>query len=360
MKFKHVYALMATLLVVGLLVPVVGCAAEAPAPAPTMELRFSSPLPEVSIVCKFQSFFLDEVTARTNGRITFERFWGGTLVGPAEVLDAPGAGVVDISMGLWIYAPGKVPLGNFEYNFPFNDPDMRTQVKIKREMFEEIPALNEELAQFNIAPIFTLEALPPYNLLSLEPIRTLDDLKGKKVGHTPVEYTPIFEAAGAVSVISPATEFYARLERGVVDAICLPMVIQEIFKPREVAKHYTTIDIGSPVAYTLWMNLDVWNSLTSADKKLFQEVGNEAQEVHIAALEAAEATVRATYEEDGVTFYTMPAADIGKWMNAMPDVVADWAEDMEANGLPGWEVAEMYLELSAREGWKYPRQWGIR
>jgi len=325
-----------------------------------MELKFASPLPEVSIVSVYQKFWMNEVTARTNGRITFETFWAGSLVGPPEVLDAPGKGVVDISMGLWIYAPGKVPLGNFDYVFPFNDPDMRTQVKIKREMFERIPALYAELAQFNIAPLFTFEAIPPYNILSLEPIRTLDDLKGKKVGHTPVEHTPIFEAVGAVSVISPATEFYTRLERGVVDAIDLPMLIQEIFKPREVAKYYTTIDIASPVPYTMWANLDLWNSLTPEDKRIWQEVGIEADEVHIAALEEAEAKVRQVYEEDGVTFYTMPAADIEKWVKAMPDVVTEWAESMEAKGLPGWEVAEMYLELSEREGWKFPRQWGVR
>ena len=359
MKFRFVYLIMAVLLVVGLLMPVVGCAGAAE-PPPTMQLRFACPIPEASFISQYQRFWLDEVTARTDGRITFEEFWGGSLVGPAEVLDAPGQGVVDICMGLWIYAPGKVPLGNFEYNFPFNIPDMRTQAKIKREMFEKIPALNEELAQFNIAPVFTFMPLAPYDILSLEPIRTIDDLKGKKVSHTPVEMTPVFEAVGAVSVISPATEFYTQLERGVVDFIILPLVVQEIFKPREVAKYYTTTSILSPVPYTLWVNLDLWNSLTPEDKKIWQEVGKEAEEVHITAMEDAEATVRQVYEDDGVTFYTMSDADIEKWMNAMPDVVTEWAESMEAQGLPGWEVAETYLELSEREGWTYPRQWGVR
>ena len=175
-----------------------------------------------------------------------------------------------------------------------------------------------------------------------------------------MELTPVFEAVGAVSVISPATEFYTQLERGVVDAICLPLLIQEIFKPREVAKHYTTIDILSPVPYTLWTNLDLWNSLTPEDKKIWQEVGKEAEEVHVTLMEDADATVRQVYLDDGVTFHIMSDADIEKWMNAMPDVVTEWAESMEAKGLPGWEVADMYLELSAREGWTYPRQWGVR
>ncbi len=328
--------------------------------AKSMKLRFSSPIAAVAVISKYQKFYLSEITKRTKGRITFEEHWGGSLVGPAEVLDAPGKGVIDLGMGLWIYAPGKVPLGNFEFNFPFNDPKMRTQVKIKREMFNKIPALNGELAKFNIAPPPTFSAVPAYNLLSRQPIRSLEDLKGKRIGHTPVEFTEAFKAAGAVSVISPATEYYQRLERGVIDGLCLPLVLQDIFKLSEVAKHYTAINLITTVPYTIWINADKWKSLNKEDQKIFLEVGKEADEVQVAALEAQEGASRAKYEKDGVTFYTMPAADIERWMKSMPDIVAEWAKKMESQGHPGWKIADTYLELMQREGWKFPRKWGVR
>ncbi len=189
----------------------------------------------------------------------------------------------------------------------------------------------------------------------------MDDLKGKKIAHTSVEFTPMFEAAGAVSVISQAAEFYQRMERGVVDGSSLPLVINDVFKLREVAKHYTALGLATVVPYTLWINLKTWNSLSPEDQKIFQQVGLEAEERQIVAWINAEKKLREVeYPKAGVSFHKLPAADIAKWIKAMPDVPGEWAKKMEKKGLPGWEIVDMYLELHEREGWKFPRQWGMK
>jgi TRAP-type C4-dicarboxylate transport system substrate-binding protein len=355
---KGMLVALALLLVAGMVSVSFVDAASAPAPAPdkTMTLRFSCHVPE-SPATTFAKYVMEEVTKRTNGRIAWQTYWGGSLVGGKEALKATSDGVVDMSFGLWIYEPTLLPLGGFDMLLPFNSPDVRAQARMKREIYQKNPALNGELAKVKIAPIITFIGIPSLGLVSLKPIDSIDDLKGKKIGHTAVELTPILKAAGAVSVISEAPEFYARLERGVIDGCILPLVISSVLRLGEVAKHYTELDLSTSVGYTLWINLNTWNKLLPEDQKIFQQVGLEAEERQTVVWESFEKKVR---QGAGVTFHRLPAADTAKWIKALPDVVAEWAKKMESKGLPGWEIMNMYLQLHEKNGWKFPRQWGMK
>ncbi|MEW6668272.1 MAG: TRAP transporter substrate-binding protein DctP [Thermodesulfobacteriota bacterium] len=349
---KGLFVALALALVVG----VVNTSPAQTTPGKTMKLRFSCHVPE-SPATVFARYVIDEVNKRTDGRITWQTYWGGSLVGGKEALKATADGVVDMSFGVWIFEPASLPLGAFDLVLPFNLPDVRTEVKMKREMYEKIPSLNGELAAVKIAPVITFIGLPSLGLVSTKPIASLEDLKGKKIGHTSVELTPILKAAGAVSVISEAVEFYERLERGVIDGCILPLVISEVLRLREVAKHYTQLDLSTSVGYTLWINLNTWNKLSPGDKRIFQQAGLEAEERQTAVWETVEKKVR---EAGGVTFHRLPAPDTAKWIQALPDVVAEWARKMEGKGLPGWEIMNTYLALHEKNGWKFPRQWGMK
>lgn len=325
---------------------------------PTITLRAGSPFPESHILAAGTKAFLDAVESKSNGRIKFQRFWAGTLVKPAEILESTSKGVVDVANGLWIYAPGKVPLGSFEYNFIFNDPKWRVQSKIKRELYAQIPELNAELAKFNIAPALQFGALTSYDIISRKPIKTLDDLRGLRIAHTPTEYVPVFASVGAASVVMPAGEMYQSLERGVVDAVALPLELMHAFKLHEVAKTYFITGLSTPAPVSVWVNLDTWKKLTSTDQKLFIEAGNEAEQAYLNNLEVHLAKAKLQFEKAGVTTVNLSGADKTKWATNMPDVPAQWADKMQANGLPGWRIVDKYMEISRTEGWQFPRKWG--
>jgi TRAP-type transport system periplasmic protein len=323
---------------------------------PQTVLKFASPLPEKSIYAAGPTAFMKKIEERTQGRIKFQTFWGGTLVKPPEVVDSCGKGVADLVHGLWIYDPGKLPLGNYDYNFFFNEPNLRTQSKIKREMFAVIPALNDELAKYNIAPALQFMAVSSYDFLSRVPIRSLEDFKGKKVAHTPVEHVPAYESIGGASVITPAGPVYSMLERGLVEIAAYPTEVFNMFKMQEVAKHLTTGGFSMAVSVSLWMNMDKWKTLTEKDRELFIEVGKEADEVHVQELVRHLDQAMETFKNAGGTVYTLSEADKKKWMAAMPDLPTDWAKKMEAKGLPGRQIVEKYIELSAKYGWTILRK----
>ncbi len=64
-------------------------------------------------------WWMDKVTEKTKGQVTFQSHWGASLAPPAGHIDLLEKGMVEIILGCRIYTPGKFPLGAFEYIFPF-------------------------------------------------------------------------------------------------------------------------------------------------------------------------------------------------------------------------------------------------
>lgn len=200
----------------------------------------------------------------------------------------------------------------------------------------------------------------PYDLLTRKPVKTLADLNGMRIGHTPVEFVPAFSKAGAASVISSAQEFYSRLERGLIDGICLNVNIMKIYKLHEVAKYYTTINLNTTALFTLYINADTWKKLSTEDQGVFRDTAKEAEQFYLDGLNKEVADARKLYQDAGIQFYEMPASDTKQWAISLPDVPAEWAKKMEAKGAAGWQIVNRYLELSKKEGWEFPRKWGVR
>jgi TRAP-type C4-dicarboxylate transport system substrate-binding protein len=129
-------------------------------------------------------------------------------------------------------------------------------------------------------------------------------------------------------------------------------------KNYEISKYYTYTDLGTSAPLGMWMNLDVFNSLSPELQALFEEVSKETEAYHInLLLERKEGYIK-TLKEAGVTFYTMSDADRAKWAELMPDIPAEWAEKMEERGWPGHEIVDTFMEITTKAGHKWPRQWG--
>ena len=86
-----------------------------------------------------QKWFIDEVTKRTNGRISFKEYWAAALVPAKEHLDATKTGTIDLTRICYLYWPSSFPLNALPYMFPFanREPDMGQRVM--RKMYEEFP-----------------------------------------------------------------------------------------------------------------------------------------------------------------------------------------------------------------------------
>src|SRR5436189_5954956 len=91
--------------------------------------------------------------------------------------------------------------------------------RIIHTLYAETPALQEEMRQQNLHPLFW-HVLDPYYMICRTPVRTIADLKGKKVRSYGEDVPRLLQAVGAVPVNLLPAELYESLQKGTID--CTP------------------------------------------------------------------------------------------------------------------------------------------
>jgi len=155
-------------------------------------------------------WWMDKVTEKTKGQVTFQSHWGASLAPPAGHIDLLEKGMVEVILGCRIYTPGKFPLGAFEYIFPFGPLDSHMVLQAKRQLYEEIPGFRDELAKANALLISNFSTMP-YDICSKTPIQKLDDFKGKRIGLIGRYFSRWVQPTGAVPVVAPVLRSPCRL-----------------------------------------------------------------------------------------------------------------------------------------------------
>ncbi|MFH1060129.1 MAG: C4-dicarboxylate TRAP transporter substrate-binding protein [Pseudomonadota bacterium] len=352
--------LMLVLLSLTVLVSAVSIAAAAE--DKSIKLRFSTsfPPPTVSMVSYTAKLWMDEVTKRSNGQITFQPYWGGALGKPQEHLTLLQKGIADVVLTNAHFTPGKLPLGQFEYVFPFGPLDPVIVTKAKRKMFEEFPQFAADLAKYNAVQVYNASAAV-YQILSKTPVRDLEEMKGKKISLIGRYFGRWFETIGAVPVVVPAAERYTMLQTGVLDMDLLPIDLFFAFKIYEQATNLVKVDALTGNFLDLWINANSLAKLPKPMQQLLLEVGQEVEmRVATEVVPTWSKRVMDDFKKRGITVIDFPAAERDKWAGMLPDIPAEWAQEVTEQGYPGWEIVKRYQDLTTEYGYKWPRKWGVK
>ena len=300
------------------------------------------------------------VTERTKGGITFENYWGGALGAPAEHIGLMKSGMTDAGIIFGWYTPSLLPFSNFEYIFPFGPNSYEIATKAKKQIRAEIPEFNKEMQRQNVMIIADMPQTV-YTFLSKDPLRTLEDFKGKKVGLIG-KYFGRWLPPGASAVVRPGPDRYDMLKTGVVSVDLNPIENQFLFKLNEVTKYCMRganilILANIPIA----MNINTYKKLPPAWQKIIQETGRDMEELaYKEILPTWEKKIYASWEKQGMKFVDFPASEQKKWMDGLEDIPAEWAKEMEGLGLPGFQTVKRWQEITSSMGYKWQRQWGIK
>lgn len=325
-----------------------------------IKLRLASPFPspEVSLVGASAKMWMDEVTKRTGGKVTFQTFWGGALGKPAEHLTLIEKGAADVVVSNVQYTPGKFPIGQFEYVFPFGPIDPVVVTKAKRQMYNEFPEFQKDFDKYNIVPIMNTSGAV-YQILSKSPITSLDDFKGKKIGLIGRYFGRWVEVAGSTPVVAPAHDRYTMLQTGVLDMDLLPLDLFASFKIYEQAKHAVMIDAMTGNFIDTWVNRKTFDALPKDVQDILLEAGKEI-ELRIAQelVPAWTKKIFATFDKNGVVYSKLSPDQRAQWAANIPDIPAEWAKEVSDQGYPGWAIVARYQEITEQLGYKWPRKWG--
>ena len=156
---------------------------------------------------------LDEMSG---GRFRIEVFAGGQIMAPFACFDATSQGTIQAFMGASAYWLDKEPALEWFTTIPFGmDPQGMAAWYHQgdgRKLWEEA------YGGFNLVPRPATAVAPQMAGWFRKKINTVADLKGLKMRIGTGLGGKVYTRAGATTVLTPASEIYAALERGIIDA----------------------------------------------------------------------------------------------------------------------------------------------
>jgi tripartite ATP-independent transporter DctP family solute receptor len=216
-----------------------------------------------------------EVTERSKGELAME-FHGGTLLTKElEIINAVKAG--NIAMG----DPGGAAATVFPEMGVFLVPYLVASYDQAYKMFngQVGERLDKQIQEkYKLKVLFFYDYGFRHFWNSKHPINEPKDLRGLKLRVQPAKvFADTINGLGGVAVPMAWGEVIPAAQQGVIDGADLPIVNILALKAYEVSKYCSlTFHNYGPTAAV--MNLDLWNGLTEAQKKLFTEASHTAQQ----------------------------------------------------------------------------------
>ncbi len=162
--------------------------------------------------CNMFAKWVEEMSA---GQLKIKVYGGGELVPALEVFDAVSSGTAEVGSGASYYWAGKTAAAQFFAAYPFGLSAQQMNAWLYcgggLELWKEV------YEPFNMIPMPGGNTGVQMGGWFNREINTPDDLKGLKMRIPGLGGKVLKEAGGAV-VLSPGSEIYTNLERGVIDA----------------------------------------------------------------------------------------------------------------------------------------------
>lgn len=284
---------------------------------PEVTLKMAATVNENELGGQIMAEFLNYVTEHTNGKVTFDTFYGGILGSAMEELQLVSSGAVDL-----------VPLGHNPHaeSLPLlNGPSWVNGTEEDAVNFfnymvfenEETSALIKAEAEANNIIYLGFQPSGKNVFVSKVDGASFADLEGKQLGA--MANMELFQSLGMVVVTTAPPDVYESLSRGVIDLARLSFTAALNMKWYEVAKTWLydgTAAAGSPFT----MNLDTWNSLPEAYQQVFYDAAKHCEEYGLKLATESEAENIAYLESQGCTVTELSKADQELFFESLVDV----------------------------------------
>ncbi len=206
----------------------------------------------------YMETFAKDVELASQGRIKIQVFAAGELVNTVNTLKAVGTGTVDIGHACGNYY-SEFTMGNIEGGLPMSwASPQEAQMIFDNLGLQKL--LEAEYEKHGAVYLNSMWAVP-YQILSKEPINSLDDLRQMKLRSVPPT-SRIFDSLDVKTVSIPAEDQYLALSTGQVDAVIYGAGYEYyINKFYEVAPYLVETPITNPFVDHMIINKQLWDSM---------------------------------------------------------------------------------------------------
>ncbi len=280
---------------------------------------------------KFKEF-CQKMGEVSEGRLIFEPFPAGAIVGTFEMFDAVKAGVFDAMHCFDLYWAGKDAVFGFLSSYPFG-MDRPDQWETWYEELGGKEIAREAYGQHNMMYVGPIQH--DDNLIhSKVPIRSFEDFKGKRIRYPGGMIADIYRAAGVSTVLLPGGEVYPALEKGVIDASdFVGAAINYNLGFGEIAKYIIMGPPSTPCLHqpvdlmSLDINLAKWKALPKYLQDMVESVVKWHSWDQYTAIQKADIEAFELFQKkQGVTVIRLKESDIEKFKKFAPEMWVRWAK----------------------------------
>lgn len=307
--------------------------------------------------------WMDRVEELTDGKVTFESFTGGELVEVPDEAEAIQNGTVDVALLLPIYTPDQFPMAEVTM-LPISASNALIASEAWRGLLESDKKLSDGKtyyeSQFGDKGIkgWPVSTTQEYSISTTgQALDSVSAVKGLSL-RTPSRIHEIYASKiGVDSVTIPAVEMFDALSRGAFDGSFYSIADWSGYGFQDLFEYTLTgLNIGHFNAL-IGMTQDRWDSLPADVQDAMNQAHDEiflpgAQEW----IDRSDEMVKYN-EGKGGKFVDLETLDQPVQDLMLGGVEATWADYidlLEADGLPGKDVALLWRDLLVEAGGEVP------
>lgn len=269
----------------------------------------------------------EAVSRDSGGTLKIDIFAGGTLGrNPLQQLKLVQDGVADITWTVPGYTPGR-----------FDDTEI-AELPFLLDSATEGALVMTRLHQkgmfagFDDFKLLLIGTVPANNIHARVPVRSLGDLKGKRIRAGSSQIARLVEQVGAVPVQLGAPQVADSLSKGVIDASLNEWNFVATFKLDQVARHHLVLPMGT-VAVIVPMLKSRFDALPPQARAALEKHSGEALARRFG--EVVDRTNNSTRErvaQSGSNTVTVPTpAEREAWRQAVQPVTDAWRKARPSN-----------------------------
>lgn len=297
-----------------------------------MQLKFANYFPPPAKQSKICEEFIAAVEKRTKGRVKFQYFAGGALLGAPAMYNGIETGITDIGYSHVFYTAGRMPVTEAA-GTPLGYPSAWVASHVVNDFYE-----NFKPKEWDKVKVLWMNGAAPSLVISRKPVHNLDDLRGLTI-RAPGVAGDIIKALGGTPAPTPMMEVYDAIGKGVNDGVYTPYETIKTFRFAEVAK-YTTVSwqVGNTYPFYVAMNKAKYNSLPADIKEIFDRLSGEFSERFALMWNEIDLVGRKFGAEKGVQYIELSNAQVKRWKQAVAPVVDNYVKTMVKKGYSEAEV----------------------
>jgi TRAP-type C4-dicarboxylate transport system substrate-binding protein len=264
-------------------------------------------------------------------------------------MDQARDGVVDLSMTVVGYTPGRFPRTEV-----FELPFMMTNPVATASAYWEMVETDWQSNEYKDVKVLGAWVHGPGVVHSKDGVNSLEDMKGLTVRGPTRIINDMLSELGAEPVGMPLPAIPEALSKGVVKGTVIPWEVTPAIRLSELVTNHTEFS-GDEALYAativLVMNKAKYEALPDDLKAIIDaESGAKLSKFATQVMWDEDAPARAIAEKAGNTIVELDAAEVARWKDAAGPVIERWIADMDGKGLDGAALIEQAKALIKKHG----------